>query len=81
MKGKFYKCRLTGNFPLVYYLVERLGKGRPTPLQAMKAHGDMDASVHVGLFGAVAIVRGKVACPMLGRLSFRKSPRTHFLGG
>ena len=50
-----------------------------SPLQAMKAHGDVDARVHI--FTAMALGRGRVASPMLGRLYPGKAPGTHFVGG
>ena len=42
----------------------------------MKAHGDMDARVHI--LTATALGRGRVASPTLGRLYPRESPRYSF---
>ena len=41
-------------------------KVKGSPLQAMKAHGDVDARVH--LFTATALGWGRMASPTLGRL-------------
>ena len=49
-------------------------KVKVSPLQAMKAHGDVDARVHI--FTATALGRGRVASPTPGRLY----PGTHFMG-
>ena len=38
-------------------------KVKVTPLQAMKAMGDVDAMVHIYI--GTALGRGRVACPML----------------
>ena len=38
----------------------------------MKAHGDVDAMVHI--FAATALGRGRVTSPSLGRLHPRKAP-------
>ena len=46
-----------------------------TPLQAMKAHGDVDGSVHI--FIATVLGRGRAANPTLARLY----PSTNFIGG
>ena len=46
----------------------------------MKAHGDVDARVHI--YTATALERGWVASPTLGRIYPRgKAPGTHFIGG
>ena len=50
-----------------------------SPLQAMKAHGDVDARVHI--FTAKALGRGRVASPRLGHLYPGEIPGTHFIGG
>ena len=45
----------------------------------MKAHGDVDARVHI--FAAKALGRGRVASPTLGSLYPGESPGPHFRGG
>ena len=42
-----------------------------SPLQAMEAHGDVDARVHI--FTAMALGRGRMASPTLGRLYPRRN--------
>ena len=51
-------------------------EGKVFPLQAMKAHGDVDARVHI--FTAKALGWGRVASPMLGRLYTGEIPRYSF---
>ena len=51
-------------------------KVKVSPLQALKAHGDVDARVHI--FTATALGRGRVASPTLGCLYPRESPQYSF---
>ena len=45
----------------------------------MKAHGDVDAKVHI--YTAIALERDRVAIPTLGRFYPGKAPGTHFIRG
>ena len=47
-----------------------------SPLQAMKAHGDVDARVHI--YTATPLGRGRVASPMLGHLYPWRKPQYSF---
>ena len=55
-------------------------KVKVSPLQGLKAHGDVDARVHI--YTATALGRGRVASSTLGRFYPGESPPgTHFTGG
>ena len=49
-----------------------------SPLQAMKAHENVDLRVHIS--AATTLGRDMVASPTLGCLYPRGSPGTHFTG-
>ena len=52
-------------------------KVKISPLQAMKAHGDVDTRVHIFIFTALGW--GRVASPTLGHLYPRGNPQVLIL--
>ena len=54
-------------------------KVKVSSLQAIKAHGDVYARVHI--IAAMAPGRGRVSNPILSCLYPQEGPSTHFIGG